>query len=69
VQFIRGYPDLGAHSKLASVGKTGRGRYIPQAESTLRRKLQANLVVLRDDRIGMMRAVGIDMLDSFIDPS
>src|SRR5262249_53327986 len=62
-----GNADLGAETELAAVGKLRRrvvqhdGR-IDLAEKPLRR-----LAVFGDDRIGMMRAIALDMRDRGID--
>src|SRR5215510_7921598 len=67
VKTAGGDADLGAEPELAAVGELGRGvvqhdRGIDLAQEFLRRR-----TVFRDDRIGMVGAVALDMPDRGVD--
>ena len=63
-----GDADLGAEAELAAIGELRRGvvqddRRIDLGEEALRRRL-----ILGDDGIGVVRAVGLDMRDRRVEP-
>src|SRR5438105_1574873 len=67
VEFAGGYPDLRAEAELAAIGELRRcvmqhDRRIDLVEEFLR-----GFRVFGHDRVGMMRAVGVDMRDRFVD--
>src|SRR6476646_8091673 len=67
VEFAGGNPDLGAEAELATVGELRRGvvqhdRGVDLAEESLGR-----MIVFRHDRIGMMRAVMVNVGERLVE--
>src|SRR5215217_5431389 len=57
----RGDADLGAKPELATIGKLGRGVVEDDGGVDLGQEALGGRVIIRDDGIGVMRAVGLDM--------
>src|SRR5579863_7682982 len=61
-----GDADLGAKAELAAVGELRRGVVQHDRRIHLAQKFLRRLLVFGDDRIGVMRAVALDMRDRTI---
>jgi hypothetical protein len=62
-----GDADLGAHAELAAVGELGRGVVQQDGRVDLVEEPLDRRGVLGDDRLGVVRRVGFDMVDRFTD--
>src|SRR5690349_22385591 len=67
VKLASGDTDLGAEAELAAVGELGRGVMQNDRRIDLVEEFLRGVRVLRDDCIGMVRAVSVDMRDRLID--
>src|SRR5438105_6441024 len=67
VEFAGGNPDLGAEAELAAVGELRRGGVQQDPRSDLAAAPLRDVGVLGHDRVGMVRAVVMNMRDRFID--
>ena len=67
VEFAGGDSDLGAKAELAAIGKLRRGIVQHDRGIDLAEELRRGGRILGDDRIGVVRAVVVDMCDRRID--
>src|SRR6266850_8224267 len=67
VEFAGGNPDFGAEAELAAVGELRRGVVQHDRGIDLAEEFLGGLCILGHDRIGMMRAVIVDMRDRLVE--
>src|SRR5260221_7806672 len=68
VELAGGNADLGTEAELAAIGKLRRGVVQHDRGIDLVEELFRGLVVLGHDRVGVVRAVSVNMRDRFIEP-